>query len=216
MQVGLLAVLVSLEICKKSGLIPPPSELLQALGGFLERGGWPLLLLVSFVEHLAGVNVYFPGSVVIFVAVSSLTGRPLLAIASVSATATGAILAHQVNYLLGRQFRRRPEQSVSSRPRARWQTVGVSLLYWHPHFGALASIAAGREGVRYGRAFAVIALATVVWQSVWGVVAYNTGGQLGRGDLGFWPMVGCVVVWAAIDVFRQKSQRGGRNECTQH
>lgn len=208
-QLILLVILIGLKMAKSAGLIPPPAEILQSIGSLLASGGWWLLLLVSFAEHLAGVNVYFPGSIVIFVSVSSLSGKPGVAFVTVLATIIGAVLAHQVNFLLGRRFQERaPTALPPSAPRAgSWGRVGMALMFWHPHLGALAAIVAGREGVRHRTATAIIVVSTVFWQALWGLLAYNVGQGLGRGDLGFWPMIGCVLIWAGIDLWRHFRSR---------
>lgn len=208
-QLLLLGILGGLEAAKSAGLIPPPAEILQSVGRLIAGGGWWLLLLVSFAEHLAGVNVYFPGSMVIFVAVSSLAGKPEAALLSVLATISGAILAHQVNFYLGRRLRGRSltQQEVSTRPTS-WRRWGMAVMFWHPHLGALAAIVAGREGMRYRTAAATIVVSTVFWQATWGLFAYSAGRGLVHGDPGFWPMIGCVLIWAAVDLWRCHRKRG--------
>lgn len=208
-QLVLLAVLSLLEAARAGGCIPPPAEILRVVGRLIAGGGWWLLLLVSFAEHLAGVNVYFPGSMVIFVAVSSLAGKPEAALLTVLATITGAVLAHQVNFFLGRRLRGRSptQQEVSTRPTS-WRRLGMAVMFWHPHLGALTAIVAGREGVRYRTAAVTIIVSTVFWQALWGLFAYNAGRGLVRGDLGFWPMIGCVLIWAGVDLWRCHRKRG--------
>lgn len=204
-QLILLGILAGLEASKSAGLIPPPSDLLQSIGRLIAGGGWWLLLLVSFAEHLAGVNVYFPGSIVIFVSVSSLAGKPEAALLTVLATATGAILAHQVNFFIGRRI---GGVSIAVIRPSSWRALGMASMFWHPHLGALAAIVAGREGVRYRTAAAIIAVSTVFWQTLWGLFAYNAGRGLGHGDLGFWPMIGCVLIWAGVDLWRHYRKQG--------
>jgi membrane protein DedA with SNARE-associated domain len=206
----LLIVLVGLETAKSIELVPPPAELMDAVGKILEDRGWWFLLLVSFAEHLVGMNVYFPGSIVIFISVSSLAGNPWTAGFSVLATITGAVFAHLVNYLIGRRLRgRNLAQRATPAGRASWKTLGVVAMFWHPHLGALVALAAGREGVRSRTVAATVIAATIFWQSLWGFFAYNVGQGVGRRDFGFWPMVGCVLVWAAVDLYwsRAKAKR---------
>lgn len=208
-QLILLSILVGLELAKSIGLIPPPSEILQAIGRLIAGGGWWLLLLVSFAEHLAGVNVYFPGSIVIFVSVSSLAGKPEAALLTVLATIFGAVLAHQVNFFFGRRLRgdkaSRPTTAARS---SSWRAVGMAVMFWHPHLGALTAIVAGREGMPYRTAAGIIIVSTVFWQALWGLFAYNAGRGLVHGDLGFWPMIGCVLIWAGVDLWRHYRKQG--------
>lgn len=206
-QLILLGVLIILEFLRWIGFIPPPSELLKFFNQLIASGGWWLLLLISFLEHLVGVNVYFPGSIVIFVAVSSFIGQPWSTVLAVLATMTGAILAHQINFFIGRRFRSKniatqniPTQSV------RWKYLGMASMFWHPHFGALSAIVAGREGVRYWTATTIIIVATIFWQTLWGLFAYNTTKALGQNNFGFWPMLGCVLIWIIVDLYRAKDK----------
>lgn len=208
-QLVLLVVLVCLEVARSAGLVPPPADIMNAVGKILEDRGWWLLSLVSFAEHLVGLNVYFPGSIVIFVSVSSFAGRPSAAFLAVLATISGAILAHQVNFLLGWRLRgRSPTQQAGFLRRPAWRGLGVAAMFWHPHLGALATIIAGREGVGYRTATATIIAATIFWQSLWGFFAYYVGLGAGRRDFGFWPMVGCVLIWAVVDLYKYSRKKG--------
>jgi membrane protein DedA with SNARE-associated domain len=208
-QLVILLILIGLELAQRLGLIPRPAALLEELRGFVSHHGWSLLLLVSFVEHLAGVNVYFPGSVVIFVSVSSLAGKPWLAGRAVLATAIGAIVAHQVNYFLGGRLRG-PKSSLPTLQdedgrRGGWkQIIPLFLALWHPHFGALATMIAGREAMSYSTATITVVVGVVCWQAVWALIAYNMGAAVRSNTIGVLPLVLCVVVWAAIDVLRYR------------
>lgn len=206
-QLILILLLVAIEVGSRSGLLPEPAALLVRLSAVVRDGGWLALPAISFFEHLAALNVYFPGSIAIFLSVSSLTGHPSLAVRAVLGSVLGAVLAHQVNFCFGRYLSsawmvasRRSRADLSE---SRWRMALPFLLaFWHPHFGALAMIFAAREKTPYAFATALSIGATVVWQACWGFLAYNAGQALQSNALGFWPLLTCLVLWSAIDLWR--------------
>ena len=68
-------------ILRKFNIIPPVSEMIFLLNNLFLKYGIPIIAFSSFIEHLVGVNVYFPGSVVIVTAMTLASGNLPLAVA---------------------------------------------------------------------------------------------------------------------------------------
>ena len=173
--------LLLIGLLSSLGWIPSVHELSDMLGRFFEKGGLPVIGMASFAENTIGLNVYFPGAIVILVAMALTAGDLPRALMTFLVILIPSMLAHLMNYGLGRWLggRVNVEGHTSGGDPSRFakgRMWGLFLAsYWHPHLAAVTSYAAGTEGVGVGAFLRVFVVASLLWNSFWGIVMYNFG-----------------------------------------
>ena len=161
----------ALAVC---GLVPPPSAFLESLAKRLESADLLLIGVFSFIEALAILNAYFPGSVVILVAMASTAGDLSRAMLTFTAIAVGSGLAHQIDYWAGKLLLPSPKTGYLT-PATTPSLREAFASYWHPHLGSLYSLRSGSDGLSYKQFLSRFSAAFVSWYMFWGILMYNLG-----------------------------------------
>lgn len=175
----LLSLVIFIIVYRLLGL-PPSMALVDIARKSLDEYGYPIAFAAAFIETIPPVNLYFPGSVVIVVAVShSRTGalNPFLVLGLIEAA---FIICYSLNYLVGRFglhwfLVRCGLGPAIERSKLRISQRGMFWLWiscWHPNFGAIASVASGILSVPFIRFFSNMAFAVVLWNALFGSIAY--------------------------------------------
>lgn len=162
-------------VLQEFGVIPSSPAIMNTLRQFLDTYGVGFVVLIAFLEHIGGLNVYFPGSIAILVAMANTSGNPRQAWAVFSAIILASALAQVVNFVasgwIGKKFFRADEGYV--------EDVGDSwyfwYAYWHPHFAAWASIKAADDGLSLRQFVSRASAPFLVWNGFWGLSLYAAG-----------------------------------------
>jgi len=203
-----------LGVLDRLHVIPGGAELALALGRWLNRYGYWMLALVSMIENIIVINIYFPGSVAILVAMGAASSDVAKAWITWSAIVMGCLAGQHIDYVLGR--RARPVNVAASRLTIRVVLRSVGS-YWHPHFAAVHSFAMGSDGFTYQAFLLVVLTIAVGWYIVWGVVSGVVVRTAGSEAWGKWAIVAVLVVWAVWRAMHCESPRmagkaGGGND----
>lgn len=172
-QLVVIGVILILHILAWVSLLPPPRELPRLISELVAKHGFPLIVIASFVENLAGIGTYFPASVALVAAMASTAGDPHRASLMYCAIVLPAIAANIASYTLGYFTRTGDPQSAprSSRSLAIWYFT----TYWHPQLAAVTAMVSGAEGVPFLRYLAFFLPLSITWTIVWAVILYNAG-----------------------------------------
>jgi membrane protein DedA with SNARE-associated domain len=169
--VAIIGVMIILECAARVGLIPAPAALLEYVTRYLRTASPYAIGLISFFENIVGVTTYFPGSVVILVAMASTRGDLGRALLTFAGIVGGAALAHHVDFLIGR-FLGRSEDVHGLR---RSDILAALAAYWHPQLGSVFSTQRGAAGLRYKAFVALLATVWFSWNIFWGILMYTVG-----------------------------------------
>ena len=167
---------------------------------FLEHSIGAQVTLVapfSFLENIAGFNIYFPGSVVILVAMGLTHGDPWKGLGTFFLIVVPSTLAHILNYCVGRFVKRRENGS------ARGSSLGFALAGWHPHLMGLVSVGAGADGWDFGTFLRRFLPWHFAWNTFWGVVMYTAGGSVIREAGLSWFFVLYLVIWTGWGIRKE-------------
>lgn len=167
----ILAIFVVVEALALIGVLPPIGVISIFLGELFHKYGLPAVFIFSFIENLAGANTYFPGSIVILTSMSMTAGNISSAILTYASITSGAFLAYNINYVIGRRFVR----GGNSIRHKKTTLLFFMSTFWHPQFAALTCLAAGGSGQSYGHFLRVTFIAGFAWNTFWGVLMYNVG-----------------------------------------
>lgn len=135
-------------------LIPNPKEILNLLEDLYLKYGYFGLIIATFLESTVYLGLYFPGSVIIALAVFLSDGRFLsLFIISVLVGLTLTITA-TINYFLGRCV---GKKSASSQSRRKTSVISKGLFasMLHPNLLAFYFFNAGIENQNFKKIFIV-------------------------------------------------------------
>lgn len=158
---------------------PPPSEMAEIAKGFYSEYGIATLLVTAFIEGVFMVNVYFPGSFVILLAVflSTKAFDELSVIAFVSWA--GFVAAGQLNYWMGRAGFYKALLKLGKRDSVlkmqEWMDKrGLMALFVaaiHPNFLAISQVCMGISNEGYKRNLLYSAGSLLFWVPIWTVVS---------------------------------------------
>lgn len=204
---GLLLLVLLLYVLELKGIIPERSRIAEGIESAFVAYGVIVVAIVSFVENIGGLNLYFPGSIAILSSMAMTAGRPFLAAKVFVAIVTFSFLAHSVNYAIGRAGAGRALEGSEWFGRLgegtrRWGFAVVFwLAAWHPHPTALASLLAGAAGIGYRRYLKWFLPPFFTWNSVWGIAMYIVGGLASEPGLaGFYVGVGAITLWFIVEL----------------
>ncbi len=213
-QLTILGLLALLKVLSSAGLTPSLEAMAAKLTALFVTGGLPIIGMASFAENLVGLNVYFPGAIVIVIAMSLTAGDLPRAFATYAAITGPAMGAQVLNYLAGRFFgnRLRPAAATESRRRGGSGVWAVFLTtFAHPHLAALTCFAAGSEGLRLRQFLVLLVVSGVLWSTAYATVIYNLGAVAGATENlipVFYSYAAVWLVWGIWAFFRDERTAG--------
>jgi membrane protein DedA with SNARE-associated domain len=139
----------------------------------LKTHGLPLVILASFMENLAGVGTYFPGSIALVTAMALTAGDVHRAFLTYWAVVIPAIAANLASYAIGRLAKQAvpSQENRSSGALVFWYVT----TYWHPQFAGLTAMASAAEGIPFARYVAFFLPISLAWSIVWAIFLYHAG-----------------------------------------
>ncbi len=208
-QVLLLGLVGVLQALIHWHVIPSQSYVLGVLQKFFVREGLAVVAVFSYIENIVGVNVYFPGSVVLLVAMSTTSGDLGRAILMYFVIYVPAVLGNISSYLLGRYglAAARTKKIVSQQTGRGWWWAFL-LTYWHPQLASVTAVAAGVDGLPFSRLLVLLISTTVPWSLFWAVLIYHLGSKLMMSTDFASLFVAYILVWIAWDLFKGTRRTG--------
>ncbi len=205
--------------------LPPPDRLAEIVGGWFDTYGVPALFLASFLEGMLLVGSYFPGVFVIFLGVLVADSASGAALSVVVAT-LGLILAHILNYFMGKygwykllvKFGMKDAIEQSKSRLEKRGPIAIPLSYWLPSIGALTNTAAGIIRMSFRKFLFYSIASSIFWYSLVGLVVYQIGDSAlevaggGAGNLYVFSIIALWILIVLVLDFREKrSSRNGRS-----
>ncbi len=157
--------------------LPQPVEMADHLKSLYQSYGMSILLFAAFVEGIFMVNIYFPGSFVIVVAIVISEKTPTDLIEIVIASWLGFMVAMVLNYFLGKTGIYRTlvwmgKKGTIDNMQRRLDKYGsrVTLLAGiHPNFMAIAAVCMGISASSLPRFLARSGVSLLFWSSAWAI-----------------------------------------------
>jgi membrane protein DedA with SNARE-associated domain len=188
--------------------MPPTDVLIDQIKTVFSSFGLPALLAISIIEATLVIGGYFPGGLVIVVAVVLANSIPE-AFATIAVAITGLFVGHMCNYFLGKYGWHKllvklnlagSLENAKKRLRERGVITAFST-YWLSSVAAILDTAAGVVHIALYR-FAAYSLAfTTFWGISFGALFYSVGDRAVRWVTPEGPefslAVGVLVLWMA-------------------
>lgn len=166
----LLLTMLVLQFLTSNGILPSQDQQLEMLLSWVASGGLFLIFAIAVAEHTVGVNAYFPGAVIILLAMSATAGDYLRTIQTFMAIVLGQLVGYIISYMVGR-VGRFEASSTSTQSLTSWKMFGFFLAFAHPHSGAATSFAFGASGRNAWQSGYCVLLFTICWSIFWTVMS---------------------------------------------
>jgi membrane protein DedA with SNARE-associated domain len=196
LPIGILAVVLTLEAAAILKLVPSQGDLIKLVGIWLAYHGTYAIAGISFVENIAGISIYFPGSLAILTSMAATSGNLYRASLVWLAITLGAIFGQLVNFEFGKSSSRRTElgEQHTIRPIVFFST------FWHPQFASVTSLKSGQSGIN-SRKFLILMIPNLLfWNGVWGGIMYQWGNVIGDSEGWSALFVAYLIAWIAYEL----------------
>lgn len=186
--------------------LPQGEALFSQLGDIFRRHGLWIVGVSALIEGLVLVNLYFPGSAVIAIAVIALRGQPAQAAMVVGITAVAFVVAAQINFLIGYYgvhalFLRMRGEAFLDRVKlwhARFGKWFIPLSFFHPNFGAFVAVACGKARYSPTKFMSLAASAILFWNTVWGLGVYSFSSAVQKAASNPWFILVALLGWTLV------------------
>ncbi len=190
------------------GIPADPDVLIALLKEWIQMYGFAVSIIGAFLEGLLLVGWYFPGSFIIFLTVILAGSIPNTVIA-VLVVSIGMYSAYMVNYLLGKygwhtllsRFGLEPAINDARQRIESYGTKAIFMSFWNPGLASFTATAAGVIQYPFVRFMIESAIALLLWNAVWGTIAYVVGEQVLK-MLFNWYFIGAILFgWALLKIY---------------
>jgi membrane-associated protein len=163
--------------------LPPEDQLIPLIEKHFDAYGLPIIFASAIVEGLLLAGWYYPGSLVIFLGVIFSGSNHMRVISTIFTVICGLFIAYMLNYGIGRYgwyqvlLKLGIEKSLRDAQErlAKYGLQAIFLTYFHPNLAALTATAAGILDIPLRRFLLYSLLATILWNSFWGLVVFVFG-----------------------------------------
>jgi membrane protein DedA with SNARE-associated domain len=222
LPLALLAIFVSLYAIWLILDLPPEATLIPLAKDYFGRYGLITVLLGAILEGLLLIGWYFPGTIVIVVALL-LAGDDPLQVAQIGvAAAIGVCVAYGVNFFAGkygwyRMFVAFGLKEGLERAKDKLSKFGLSAIfttYWQFNLASLISTAAGILQFSFGQFFLVSTIAAFAWMAFWSSLIFFFG-QAAIALVSLRLMIVAVSVWIVarllFSYFQERRRRSAQS-----
>jgi membrane protein DedA with SNARE-associated domain len=222
LPLALLAIFVSLYAIWLILDLPPEATLVPLAKDYFSRYGLITVLIGAVLEGLLLIGWYFPGTIVIVVALL-LAGNDPLQVAQIGvAAAIGLCVAYGVNFFAGkhgwyRMFVAFGLREGLERAKERLSKFGLSAIfttYWQFNLASLISTAAGILQFSFGQFFLVSTIAAFAWMTFWCTLIFLFG-QAAIALVSLRVMIVAVSIWIFVRLlfayFQERRRRSAES-----
>lgn len=183
LPLALLAIFISLYAVWLVLDLPPEATLIPIAKDYFDRYGLVTVLFGGVLEGLLLIGWYFPGTIVIVVALI-LAGDDPVRVAQIGiAAAIGVSLSYSVNFFVGkygwyRMFVAFGLKEGLERAKERLSKFGLSAIfttYWQFNLASLISTAAGILQFPFSQFVIVSTIAAFAWLTFWSALIFFFG-----------------------------------------
>jgi membrane protein DedA with SNARE-associated domain len=203
--------------------LPPAEEMAAAAGNWFDTYGLPAFFASAVLEGMLLVGGYFPGVFVVSLGIV-LTNSPLEAAIIVAVGTAGLIIAHILNYTLGRygwyrllaKFGLRNAMESERDKLVKRGSLAIFLSYWLPSAAAITDTAAGIMRMPFKTFLLASVISTIFWDTIVGTLVYvfkssalSIAGAPGSSDIIFYAIIAVwMIVLIIIDNYKRKKSLG--------
>jgi membrane protein DedA with SNARE-associated domain len=195
--------------------LPPEETLARIAKTYLDRYGIIIVLLSAYLEGLLLIGWYFPGTLVIVLALILSAGEPSRFVAVAAIAGSGLLGAYVTNFFAGKYgwyrlllaFGLREPLENAQRRLARYGLSAIFMTYWQANLASCISTAAGILQFPPARFVVYSAVAEALWVTFWASIIFFLG-SAAMSLVGFRMILFLIMLWIAGRlIYRWKFER---------
>lgn len=201
LQLFIVCLVTCIYILIYIGVIPEIQKLAELLSSIFEKNGLLVIVPCAFVENIGGLNVYFPGSIVILTGMALTAGKPILALITFFCISIPSILAHVLNYFIGAGIiiGRKSESEKGNNYPTIWKFFAM---FWHPHLAALVCLESGSARMPFKKFLSVMLPSAIFWYILWAIIMYSAGYASASPKELVYLFLAYLALWTYYDAYR--------------
>ena len=195
--------------------LPPEETMVAAAKFYLDRYGIVIVLVSAYLEGLLLIGWYFPGTLVIILALVFAGPDPMRTAQVAAVAGTGLFAAYVTNFFAGKYgwYRlllafglREPLENAQKRL-TRYGLSAIFTTYWQANVASCISTAAGILQFSVSRFIAYSLLAEALWVTFWATLIFFLG-PAALSLAGFRMILLLILIWIAVRlIYRWKFER---------
>ena len=195
--------------------LPPEETMIAAARNYLERYGLWVVLICAYIEAIVVVGWYFPGTLVIIVAMIASVLEPARYVETAALAAVGLYCGQVTNFYGGKYgwyrlllaFGLREPLDRAQRRLIKYGLSAIFTTYWQANLASCISTAAGILQFPARRFLVLAFLAQALWFAFWSTLIYLLG-PAALSLAGFRMILFLILVWiAARLIYRWKFEK---------
>jgi membrane protein DedA with SNARE-associated domain len=194
----------------------PPEATIIAIGkSYLDRYGLWVVLICGIIEALVVIGWYFPGTLVIIVAMIASVSEPARYVETAALAAVGLYCGQVTNFFAGKHgwyrvllaFGLREPLERAQRRLTKYGLSAIFTTYWQANLASCISTAAGILQFPARRFLVLAFLAQTLWFGFWSTLIYLLG-PAALSLAGFRMILLLILIWIAVRlIYRWKFEK---------
>jgi len=184
--------------------LPPEETLARIAKSYLDRYGVVIVLASAYLEGLLLIGWYFPGNLVIVLALIFAAGEPSRFVLVAAVAGSGLLSAYVTNFFAGKYgwyrlllaFGLREPLDNAQRRLTKYGLSAIFTTYWQANLASCISTAAGILQFPAARFLAYSLTAEALWTTFWASIIFFLG-SAALSLVGFRMILFLVMVWIA-------------------
>jgi membrane protein DedA with SNARE-associated domain len=184
--------------------LPPEETLAQIARTYLDRYGLAIVLISAYLEGLLLIGWYFPGNLVVVLALVLTADEPARFVAVAAVAGAGLLSAYATNFVAGKYgwyrlllaFGLREPLDNAQRRLARYGLSAIFTTYWQANLASCTSTAAGILQFPPARFVVYSVIAETLWAAFWASIIFFMG-SAALSLVGFRMILFLIMLWVA-------------------
>ena len=184
--------------------LPPEETMAQIARTYLDRYGLVIVFISAYLEGLVLIGWYFPGNLVIVLALIFAVGEPSRFVLVAAIGASGLLGAYATNFFAGKYgwyrlllaFGLREPLESAQRRLTKYGLSAIFTTYWQANLASCISTAAGILQFPPGRFLACSLVAEALWATLWASIIFFLG-SAALALVGFRMILFLIMLWIA-------------------
>jgi membrane protein DedA with SNARE-associated domain len=184
--------------------LPPEETMAQAAKEYLDRYGLVIVLISAYLEGLLVIGWYFPGTLVIVLALIFAAPHPPRFALTAAIAGTGLLSAFVTNFFAGKYgwyrlllaFGLREPLDNAQKRLTKYGLSAIFMTYWQANLASCTSTAAGILQFPVSRFLAYSFVAETLWITFWSSLIFFLG-SAALSLVGFRMILFLIMLWIA-------------------
>ncbi|MEJ0074037.1 MAG: VTT domain-containing protein [Alphaproteobacteria bacterium] len=184
--------------------LPPEATMAQIAKAYLDRYGAGIVLISAYLEGLLLIGWYFPGNLVIVLALIFAAPQPSRFSLIAAIAGAGLLSAHVTNFFAGKfgwyrlllAFGLREPLETAQRRLTKYGLSAIFTTYWQANLASCISTAAGILQFPAARFLAYSLAAQALWTTFWASIIFFLG-SAALSLVGFRMILLLIMLWIA-------------------